>query len=326
MNRNKLYFGLLMLVLVIVIVGTAYEMLGAGKQEKSYTVSVIVDDSNNDRWIAMREGLEQAARDNNITMNYVFSGKFASEREELELIGREIQSGTDGLILQMVSDDLGLDQLSQDSPHTAIMLLETDVEPQGVYAVTGPDNKDIGVTLGETAAAQSEGDIKEKRIGILGGNQSQIAMQQRLEGIRDALEKENTEALWMLQGDPREIGELLESKAQTDPVDILIALGNEETELAVDFLLAKGEEEKGNCLLYGVGYSEKAVYYLDKGWIKSLVVPNEFNMGYLSMEQIARQIQYRLSEAESRKIDYLVIDQENLYEEENQKVLFPIVQ
>ncbi len=326
MNRNKLYFGLLMLVLVIVIVGTAYEMLGTGKQEKTYTVSVIVDDSNNDRWIAMREGLEQAARDNNITMNYVFSGKFASEREELELIEREIQNGTDGLILQMISDSVGLDNLNQDSQQIAVMLLETDVEPQGVYAVTGPDNKDIGITLGETAAAKSEIEIKEKRIGILGGNQAQIAMQQRLEGVKNALEKESAEPLWTLQGNSEEIRELLPKKAQTDPVDILIALGNEETELAVDFLLTKGEEEKGSCLLYGVGYSEKAVYYLDKGWIQSLVVPNEFNMGYLSMEQIAKQIQYRLSEVQGREIDYLVIDQENLYEEENQKVLFPIVQ
>ncbi len=326
MNRNKLYFGLLMLALVVVIVGTAYEMLDAGKEEKSYTVSVIVDDSNNERWIAMREGLEQAARDYNITMNYVFSGKFGSEREEMELIEREIQSGTDGLILQMISDNLGLDKLGQDSPQVAVMLLETDVEPQGIYAVTGPDNKGIGITLGETAATESDAAIKEKKVGILAGDQAQIAMGQRLEGVKSALEKEGAEPLWTLWGNAQETGEMLEEKVQTDPVDILIALGNEETELAVDFLLTKGEEEKGSCLLYGVGYSEKAVYYLDKGWIKSLVVPNEFNMGYLSMEQIARQIQYRLSEVESREIDYLVIDQENLYEEENQKVLFPIVQ
>lgn len=326
MNRNKLYFGLLMLALVVVIVGTAYEMLDAGKEEKSYTVSVIVDDSNNERWIAMREGLEQAARDYNITMNYVFSGKFGSEREEMELIEREIQSGTDGLILQMISDNLGLDKLGQDSPQVAVMLLETDVEPQGIYAVTGPDNKGIGITLGETAATESDAAIKEKKVGVLAGDQAQIAMGQRLEGVKSALEKEGAEPLWTLWGNAQETGEMLEEKVQTDPVDILIALGNEETELAVDFLLTKGEEEKGSCLLYGVGYSEKAVYYLDKGWIKSLVVPNEFNMGYLSMEQIARQIQYRLSEVESREIDYLVIDQENLYEEENQKVLFPIVQ
>ncbi|GFI57413.1 sensor histidine kinase BtsS [Muribaculaceae bacterium] len=69
-------YGLLMLILIIVIGGAVYEMLDAGKEEKPYTVSVILEDSNNDRWIAMRQGLEQAAQDHNINLNYVFSGEF----------------------------------------------------------------------------------------------------------------------------------------------------------------------------------------------------------------------------------------------------------
>lgn len=116
----------------------------------------------------------------------------------------------------------------------------------------------------------------------------------------------------------------LSEKNQEIPVDIIIALGNGETELAVDYLIGEGEERKESCLLYGVGCSEKAVYYLDKGWIKSLVVPNEFNMGYLSMEEVARQLKYRLSRAESMEVDYLVIDQTNLYKEDNQKSCFQL--
>ncbi len=77
---------------------------------------------------------------------------------------------------------------------------------------------------------------------------------------------------------------------------------------------------------YGVGSSEKNVYYLDKGWIQTLVVPNEFNMGYQSMEAIAKQLIYHMDTTRSSKVNYLVVDREHLYDADIQKVLFPIVQ
>lgn len=326
MNKNKIYFGLLMLILVIVIIATVYEMLNARKEEETYTVSVIVDDSNNERWIAMREGLEQAARDNDIDLNYVFSVEFRNPDEEWELIWREIRNGTDGIIVQMISAEAGVDDLSEISVQTAVVLLETDVEPQGLYAVTGPDNTGIGMALGTAIKQELGSSVKEKKIGILCGNMEQISMQQRLAGIEQILTEEEAQIVWILHGRNEDMAGTLQRSAQDKPADIIIALGNNETELAVDYLLTQGEEERESCLLYGVGGSEKAVYYLDKGWIQSLVVPNEFNMGYLSMEQIAKQLKYRLAGSESVEVGYLVIDRTNLYEEENQKILFPIVQ
>lgn len=326
MNRNKIYFGLLMLILVIVIGGAVYEMLDAGKEEKPYTVSVILEDSNNDRWIAMRQGLEQAAQDHNLNLNYVFSGEFDDAEEEMELVVRELRSGTEGLIIQMAFDDAEMDVLGEAAAQTAVMLIESDVEPQGVYPVTGPDNTSIGTALGREVMQQIVISGEKKRIGILCSNQKQIATQQRLAGIEQVLLRESGEILWVLEGSYENMIRELSEKNQEMPVDIIVALGNGETELAVDYLIGEGEERKESCLLYGVGCSEKAVYYLDKGWIKSLVVPNEFNMGYLSMEEVARQLKYRLSRAESMEVDYLVIDQTNLYEEDNQKILFPIVQ
>ena len=60
--------------------------------------------------------------------------------------------------------------------------------------------------------------------------------------------------------------------------------------------------------------------------IRLLVVPNEFNMGYQSMATMVGQLKYRLSEAKNQKVDYLIVDRTTLYDEENQKILFPIVQ
>jgi ribose transport system substrate-binding protein len=46
MKKNRVYFGLLILALVVTIVWTSAGMLGVNKEEKKYSVSVIVNDSN----------------------------------------------------------------------------------------------------------------------------------------------------------------------------------------------------------------------------------------------------------------------------------------
>ena len=105
--------------------------------------------------------------------------------------------------------------------------------------------------------------------------------------------------------------------------DIVVSLDNDRTEQAVDYLQAQEQTEFG---LYGIGCSEKNVYYLDKGVIGALVVPNEFNIGYLSAAAIAGQLREPLSSAKTEKVGFLTITKDNLYDEENQKILFPIVQ
>lgn len=67
--------------------------------------------------------------------------------------------------------------------------------------------------------------------------------------------------------------------------DIVIALENSETERAVDYM-QENQISVNNCVLYGVGNSEKAVYELDKGRIQALLVPNEFHMGYQSVKEL----------------------------------------
>ena len=97
------------------------------------------------------------------------------------------------------------------------------------------------------------------------------------------------------------------------------------TERVVDYL-AENQDMLNQCKLYGIGNSEKVMYYLDRGFIRKLVVPNDFYMGYQSVEELAKKLEYRGESDKNIYTGYLVIDRTNLYDETNQKMLFPIVQ
>lgn len=324
MKTNRLYFSIITALLTAIVAWASYQMWNVGKEEKEYKVSVIVENSSLDRWSLMRQGLEQAARDYPIDLNYVSTSDFKDASAEMDVIHREIENGAEGVIVQMASGGNGAD-IEEFGAKTAVVLIETDVTPEDFYMTVKPDNAGMGTALAEAVVLDYGAEITERKIGILSGNQKQLAMQQRLSGVMDGFHDTGAQIAWCIEGKAEQAGEAFAAGMQNTPVDILIVLGNDELEMVMDEFAAGGMADSG-CMVYGVGCSEKTVYYLDKGWIDTLVVPNEFNMGYQSMEAIARQLIYHMEESEEYEVDYLVVDRTNLYDDDIQKILFPIVQ
>ncbi|MCD8189445.1 MAG: substrate-binding domain-containing protein [Clostridiales bacterium] len=319
MKQSRIVMTGFCLAAVAVIVFSAYQLVNMGRQEVSYEVSVVVNDSSNDRWIAFKEGLEQGAEDYSIHLNVVTTADFESLEDEETVIEREIAGGAEGIIVQLCAST-GTEELLQEyETSVALVLVETDAEPTETYAAALPDNEGIGAALADAAAEDADGALTGKTIGILAGNQEQLAMQQRLDSFVQAAQAAGGDILWTLEAARGDDDPLAQQLAE-QPVDILAALENDETERAVDALLSAQLE----TLLYGVGCSEKNVYYLDKGTITGLVVPNEFNMGYQSVALMAGRLQSR--KTERVETGFVIVDKATMYDTDNQKVLFPIVQ
>lgn len=324
MKKNRLYFGMIIALLVAIVVWTSYQMWNVGKEEEAHKVSVIVENSGLDRWSLMRQGLEQAARDYNIDLNYVSTSGFDGVSAELDVVRREIENGAKGIIVQMASGG-NTEDIAEVALKASVVLIETDVTPEDLYVVVGPDNIRMGTALAKAVTEDFGTELSDRRIGILSGNQKQLAMQQRFSGVTDSLADEGAQIAWCIEGTAEQEKEAFGAMLRETPVDILIVLGNDELEMVMDEFAA-GEPTDSKCVVYGVGSSEKTVYYLDKGWIDTLIVPNGFIMGYQSMEAIAGQLIYHTDVVEKCEVDYLVVDRTNLYDEDIQKILFPIVQ
>lgn len=315
MKKNRGYMYLFFAALLSVIAYSVYGILEQGQSEVYYSVSVILDDSSNERWNALKEGLNQGAREMGIHLNVVSTGRFQNFTEECTIIQRELEQGADGVIVE----PCGMEQSEFASPagDHPMVLVETDVSPDELHSVVMPDPQKVGQALAEAAAGE-----KGQRIGVLSGNQHQTAMRLRLAGFEEALKETGGQIAWSVSREELEAMEDGEEFLRQNPVEVLVALENDETEWAVDFLLGN---EAGECRLYGVGRSGKAVYYLDKGIIQELVVPNEYYMGYQSVVILAEQMNYHTTAAKRDEVDFLRVTQENLYDEEIGKILFPTV-
>ncbi len=311
---------------IIIVILFCLVMLIKGAGIESYKVSVIVSDSSSGRWIPFKAGLEQAASDNNIELDYVYTDYIDNIYTEASIINDEISDGADGIIADFCLSEGVEDIVSSISARVPIEFVVTDVsrdvDVRGNSAAVISDNYAIGQAIGNELVIDYGRDLANLDIGIVAGNQNQYAMEDRLEGFRAATEKSGAHIVWTIS-ENRYISEDIIKANEKNQADIIIGLDNNSLETAVDYCMS---EKKEDIKLYGSGCSEKLVYYIDSGKIDSMILPNEFSMGYQSLSDLAIKLQNRTSQLTDRGVGYNVVNRENLFGEDNQQILFPIVQ
>ena len=320
MSRNRFYVGLLVAAILAVLVYASYGMVNAGKKEIYHSVAVIVDDSSNDRWAAFKEGLEQGADEENFHINVVSTSSFVNLHEECSIISRELENGADGVIVQLCGDDVdGL--FSGIVSVVPTVLVENEGESDSLFTTVMADPYLIGKTIGKNLLEGEKGRLSGLTVGILSGNQKMKSQRLRLKGFQEAMENSGADLLWTLSAEEIRDQSALERYWKEKPVSVLVALDNDEMELAGDFTLELSGEKPE---LYGEGRSEKTVYYLDKGVIASLVVPNEFFLGYQCVKELAGKINYHQDDTGTEAtVDFLSVTRENLYDRDAENILFP---
>ena len=315
MKKNRIS-GLLFLLVILAVIGySAHEMVNQRKDEDYISVSVVVNDSSSVRWDAFRSGLEQGAEDNHVHLNLVSTGTFQNAQEEHTIVKRELDGEADGVIVEPYSSEA--DVILPTESAKPVVLVGTGIETDKLFTSVMTDHGKLGKSL---ADAVIQG--KAVKVGILSGNQSQLGMRQRLKSVKDNLAEAGIEISWILS--EKELDKKMRNVEYfaEHPVDTVISLDNDDTEKAVDIIL---NDDSISWKLYGEGRSEKLIYYLDKGTIQELAVPNEYYMGYQSIVLAAQNIRYYTDKTEQAEVEFYMVSKDNLYDEETSRILFPAV-
>lgn len=194
------------------------------------------------------------------------------------------------------------------------MLIEHSVpEKEDSFPIIQPNHYAMGMALGEELLKDYNGNIKGKTFGFTAENMGSLATTERILGFTNALEGRGAEIIWQDSKDLQ----------QQPKVDFVIALDDSS-------LVSAGEAAAANnlhgSLVYGIGKSTEAVYYLDTGIAVCLVVPDEFHMGYQSLVEMSKKIKRSLYKMKGDTVSYTVLRQDNLFSKENQELLFTMSQ
>ena len=252
---------------------------------------------------ALFAGMEKAAEDSKVILNYVVVPPTATLAEEQLLAEQEIADGAGAVLLEPVST-AGSGKMAEElSQRAAVVLLgeRADMEAAGHFGSVSADNYAIGVVLGkEIAELLPDGG----RIALLPESDARGSIAARRQGIREALR-----------------GSAVQVQEETQGVALLVGL--EDSALTAAAESAAAEEKRP--LVVGVGNSNRNIYALDRGDIADMIVINEFNMGYLAVAEAKKKLSSGLREMEQLRVGDTLVARDTMFSAENQKLLFPLV-
>ena len=306
--------NIIILLLITVALWAAYNLLHTGEEKTMPRVSVIVEDSSNERWTAFRLGIDQAAREYGVDVAFIASPEFESAQDQKNLISQEAAGGADALILSLYDSemtDIGTNTMK-------IVFVETDGirDSSAGSAAVVPSGRKMGEALGEMLLKKSG---PAPYVSVFIGNLLRYSEKEMLLGLTETVEGAGGSIL-LIETDREYMMTALTRSKEADAIAVL-----EDPLLMRAAELSVSEELPGGRL-FGIGCSPSNISYLDRGVISGMIIPNEFTMGYQSLAQLSRCLSNDIPVMKDIEIGFSGVLTEEVHDPENEKLLFPVVQ
>ncbi|MDF2905017.1 MAG: sugar transporter substrate-binding protein [Herbinix sp.] len=321
-SNLKIIFAILLITILmgILVISSYYYITDNNQRDEITKISVIVyGTSNSERWSTMKQGLDQAALDYNVEISFVITAGEKDAEEQSDLIEREIVNGAEGIILAVADSSKMSAVVRKYASNMPLVLVETSIKNAEGLTFISADNYSMGLNIGRSVHLSSD---ENKTVAIFLDNLQRNSVNERYEGLMDSLRyTEYAIKPWEMSEEDTDTLGFLETKLKEDPADVIVALDDNSLEVVLDAVQAA----EGSIDIYGIGSTNKIVHYLDYGLIDSIVFQNEFNMGYLSVQEVMNDIKRDVKEPD-KDIEFRTVNRDTMYLPKNQRLVFPIVQ
>lgn len=322
MTKIRINKSLLAAILLLVIL-LASIMLQTNptipKSSRREHVSFIVYGDDAERWENMRQGAEIVCKEKNADISLITMLSENDEKEQIEIIDREIADGADTLIIAACNSSAVAEHVRKRKVSTVFVESMEAFDWNG-YSVLAPDDYKIGYELGEEIV-KNESDIVT--VAIISEHMEKDSVALREKGLRDAIEGKVGRILNWERNEKQKnanIRTVIQREIVSEATDVIVTFDNSATDALLDAMSNLNKKSK----VYATSTSDKAVYNLYNGEIKALEYTNEFSMGYLAA-------MYALDRTEARRhysgkeIEHKLVRKEDMYDKDNQTLLFPFV-
>lgn len=325
--RKWLGWGALLVIVLLLFWFFYYGSDDLEQKKEPEKYSVILYQYTDNSWASLHEGVEQAAIDYDVSINYVTMAVDAGVEDQKALIDRELDNGAQGLLVAAVDSEGLKEKLAEAEKKVPVVTVETGVSDEITHI--GADDYKMGYELGKKVLEDFSGK-KRTAVAVIKEYMERRSVQERYRGVMDAIKEAGQKAAavdWTRGEGDYDLSLYLKTEASDWRGGPVIALDKYSMEeLLEGCQILKSEFQEGQIelpLLYGIGNTDVIVNGLDQGRVQALVYQNEFNAGYQGMEALIQK--KRKKSMGSRRIKYQLVTRDTLYETENQRLLFPIV-
>ncbi|OAB31234.1 LacI family transcriptional regulator [Paenibacillus macquariensis subsp. defensor] len=321
--RKWLISAVAFLLIATVVFAYGYNKLS---EKKKIDVTVILKtiDTSVEFWQVLTDGVQEAAQEFNVNVQVWGTTSETDVDDQIALVEKAIENRPDVIVLA-ATDYERIVPVSDKIKKSGIKLIIVDsgIKSDVAESVVATDNINAGREAGEAMINLIKDPAKIAIISYVKNAASNI---DREKGIREVMENHpEIEVLGTYNGEGSEQNAYLLAKEMLQVhADMFGIIGlNEPTTVGA----GRAIQElglKGKVQLIGFDSSFNEIKLLDEGVMKATVLQRPFQMGYLSIKTAVEVVK---GKKVPKLIDTgsLLITKQNMYEEENQKLLFPFV-
>lgn len=323
MTRKKvLVFFLILLVFVVSFLVLDRDRIMEKKSNDPYEISVITRGQNAESWTTIKEGIDQAAKDFNCEVSFVTLSSENNTEEQVSLMQREISNGADAIVIAPANSEDLKDPIEKARKSLPVITMESTVDTIKDLPYISCDNFQLGSAL---AKKLIDTNSAVRKIVILRNSMDCSNIHQRYLGVTTVLNATlNKVEYWDIPDDPQEAYDTTKGMLQNSNAATFIALDGATLEAvakAEHDLLKTGSTQ---VEIYGIGRTNTVVSLLEDQVINAIGVENEFNLGYLSIQSAVNRINKK-EDNKTTQINFAIVDHDNMYNSDNQRLLFPFV-
>ncbi len=306
----------------LMVIEIAIYMQALKKEDPIIQVSLIVYGSDASRWENLKQGAVLAADDMNAEVTLITMSGEDDASEQIALIRREAEGGADALLIA-AADSEGIREYLRTNPIKIPYAFVESGTGDG-SSLTSADNVKMAEALIKTIDDNEKDWIKA---AVIVDHDRRDSVKERLDTVLNTdIDYAENVVLW--ERNEQEVDKkaqfFLQRQLTEEAVDVVIALDNSSMEEITDAAVNLNKDVK----IYGIANSSKSAYYLDNRLIRSLVYQDEFSIGYIGLTNLLKDNFRDLHDHasyEGREISFKVVDHNNMYDEANQRLLFPHV-
>lgn len=319
--------GILVLCLIII---SPLKLNGCNKQAdinigERKKVALVLRNNYGYYWGNLKTGAETAAREFNVDIIHYAPGSEEDALGQLKLINQALYEDKVEALVLSACDYKALVEITEKAYDMGIpvIVIDSEVATEKIHSYIATDN----LKAGEMAGAVL--------IDIAGEN-SNIAIMSFIKGSRNAEQREkglerviskypgiNVVSKAYCMSDAKRAYTLTKDiLVENEDIDAIVAL-NEVASVGV----AQAVEDmklQGRVKIIAFESTLQEIDFIEKGIIQTTIVQNPFSMGYLGVKSAVDVMNG--GRVERRKyLETKVINKENMYLPENQKLLFPLI-
>lgn len=315
-RSGKVMIVLYIVCLVVLFLMCSTDLIIREPERQIYQIAVIIEDVRSDNYSNFRKGMDLAATELNADVQLITLYEKLDVKEQMDLMDREQQDGTDALIVVPVEEE----QVSAKQMTIPVILMRAGVAEAAGAGNVIVDHEKMGELLAREILEEQPADVP---VYVLTDPAGQSDMDRLfLKGSDAVFQEAGRSVQRIVRGEEERFFTMLEQPgAEAQKVVILAENQDILTEAAG---VMAGSEAVADAVggLYGRGTTMAILNYLDRGVITGICVTDEFSVGYYSVREAVRALEGAGSVPTVMESYY--IEKKDLRDPAFEKMLFPI--